>query len=69
MRYHLFAGYNYYPDSGLGDYRGSFDEEADAIEAGKIGVSAKEFGPDWWVVITEQGGGLIESARGYRERD
>jgi hypothetical protein len=69
MRYHLFAGYNYYPEAGLGDYEGSFDEENEAIEVGKAAVNTESHGPDWWLVITERDGNLLETAGGYRGKD
>lgn len=53
---HLFAGQGYYPESGLGDYQGSYDtfEEADQwIKDDK----AAERGSDWYCIIgvTEEG--------------
>ena len=53
-KYHLFAGYNYYPEQGLNNYVKSFDsiEEAFAYKT--------QFKYDWKVVIYETPDGLAE---------
>ena len=58
LRFHLFAGDSYYPQSGLGDYQGSHETLVDALAAPR-GTS------DWWVVVeTQDDGSLSEVRRG-----
>jgi len=58
-RYHLFAGAGYYPQSGLSDYEGSYDTQPDAEKFGEDRIS---LGCDWYSVITERDGSLVEVA-------
>lgn len=53
-RYHLFAGADYYPN-GFMDYRGSFETEAEAEEAGIEGGYA-----DWYSVLRTTEDGSLE---------
>lgn len=67
--FHLFAGNNYYPDSGLGDYVQSFEEEDEAQIVGANLCKPPDddtYGHlDWWAVISDHGGRLTEVSRGY----
>lgn len=67
MRFHLFAGQGYYPQSGLGDYVGGFDSLEEAESAGEKVCGPKPDGhdgywnsEDWYSVITERDGVLVE---------
>lgn len=56
-KYHLFSGYSYYPDSGLGDYKGSFEELEEALTAGGERVTIDN--DDWFVVIGHSDDGAL----------
>ena len=66
--YHLFSGHNYYPESGLGDYVGPYEDLALAEDAARSQTEdLKFFSTDWWVIVAEQDGRLQEVSRGYKE--
>jgi hypothetical protein len=72
MRHHLFTGQNYYPSAGLDDYSGSFDTFDEAVAEGKDKCAKRPEGHegywhsnDWWVVIVEEDGDLVEIASGH----
>ena len=50
-RYWLFGGNSYYPNGGMGDFRGSFDSREEAIEAGK---AIKVSHSNWYHVFDSQ---------------
>ena len=57
--FHVFAGDDYYPMSGLGDYVGFVD---DLMLARQLGENAKS---DWWTVAQQdETGRLVEIDRG-----
>ena len=63
--FYLFAGYNYYPMSGLGDYQGKYDTEEEAEAAGKALLKGSD---DWYTVITiDDDGDLREVANGWKD--
>lgn len=55
-KYHLFAGYNYYPGGGMCDYQGSFDTYEEAEKEGKERIKK---GFDWYNVATTDGNGKL----------
>jgi hypothetical protein len=55
--YHLFAGDDYYPDRGLGDYVWSYDDLNKAEAEGRSLIKDRK---DWFSVITESDGRLVE---------
>lgn len=58
--FHLFAGNQYYPQSGLGDYRGTFDSVEEAELEGVI------LQTDWYCVIgTNEDGSLYQEQFWY----
>ncbi len=71
--YHLFVGEDYYPEPGLGDYRGSFADVNEAIaEAQRL--TGSEWDGDWARVIRSTPDGLEtiwgkSETRGQRERE
>ena len=46
MKYHLFAGHDYYPSGGMGDWVGAYDSERDALTA----LATRNY--DWWHIVT-----------------
>lgn len=67
--YHLFAGSNYYPQAGVGDYVNAFEELEDAEKFGIEKVQQSFYSDDWWIVLTEdEYGRLEEVASGRKER-
>lgn len=76
MRYHLFTGQGYYPQSGLGDYEDSFDTLSEAVDAGRVKCGDTKpddyvgywYSDDWYSVIQEQEGRLVEVASGWKGR-
>lgn len=59
--YYVFAGDQYYPTSGLGDYRGAFETQEDAERY------VKNCRCDWWVILRAEVAGLVEIDSGYRD--
>lgn len=69
-RFHLFAGDYYYPSAGLGDYVNSFDSEEAAMDHVNVGQSREypgSFSWDWWSVVIEQDGKLVQIAGSVAE--
>ena len=61
--YHVFAGNNFYPESGLGDYRGSH-EDIEHATFNAIGRLTHD-GCDWYSILQESHvGTLVEVASG-----
>jgi len=64
-RFVVFAGSNYYPSAGLGDFVASFDTEEEA----KLCVSDKklqeESGSDWFLVEDLKDYGEFETVEEY----
>jgi hypothetical protein len=59
--FHLFIGAAYYPESGLGDYRGSFHSEDEAKD---FAISDRGHW-DWWTILGHaEDGSLITVAWG-----
>lgn len=67
--FHLFAGQGYYPESGLGDYIGPYETLDEAEAEGKNKTAPRgnfSWGEqDWYSVITESDGRLVEVASGW----
>jgi hypothetical protein len=60
QKFWLFMGDNYYPESGLGDYKGAFDCVHDARDAVPC------YRGDWWTILTsDERGELIEVISAY----
>lgn len=69
-RFYLFAGYNFCPGGGLGDYRGAFDTKEDAM--GFCSIQSEPYPAmivpgtnyddevDWASVIEATDSGLVE---------
>lgn len=62
MAMHLFMGYGYYPESGLGDYQGPVE----TIEEVEEKFAASNL--DWFSVVEEVNGRLREIASGWGKR-
>ncbi len=64
-RYWLFGGDSYYPNGGMGDFRGSFDSREEAIKAG---AAIREGSDSWYHVFDSQDNTIIkerETVRGF----
>lgn len=62
--YHVFAGAQYYPSSGLGDY---IDSYATLEEARAAAMESRSW-VDWWaIVVTTPEGKLSSIDSGYYE--
>lgn len=56
MRYMLFAGYNYYPEGGMNDFRGRFDTMVQAIQA--IGAAHSRY--EWFNILDTETGRVYD---------
>ncbi len=64
--YYLFCGDNYYPRSGLGDYRGKFPTLEEAEAEGKKLKNSSKYSNDWYTVVTiREDGELVEVSYGW----
>jgi hypothetical protein len=64
-RYWLFGGNSYYPNGGMGDFRGSFDSREEAIE---VGAAIREGSDSWYHVFDSQENEIAkerETVRGF----
>lgn len=61
--FYLFCGDNYYPQSGLGDYRGKFSTLDEADAEGKRLKKSEEYGNDWYVIVTVDTDGELREVR------
>ena len=53
-KYHVFAGSNYYPDIGLGDYKGSYETHSEAKAKALILT-----GQNWVYIMTHNEDGSL----------
>jgi hypothetical protein len=65
-RYWLFGGNSYYPNGGMGDFRGSYDSREEAIEAGK---AIKVSHSNWYHVFDSQENEIAKERETVNEFD
>jgi hypothetical protein len=65
-RYWLFGGNSYYPNGGMGDFRGSYDSREKAIEAGK---AIKVSHSNWYHVFDSQENEIAKEREAVRGDD
>lgn len=56
----VFAGPTYYPEGGWDDYRGSFEDEVDALRY----LATTDDPHDWWHVVDLHAGRIVERKEG-----
>lgn len=54
----LFAGFQYYPESGVGDYKETYPTQEEATAAGKAFITGGKY--DWYSVLAVRAGGHLD---------
>jgi hypothetical protein len=68
LKYHVWAGHDYYPGAGLDDYRGSFATVEEAIDVAKRYIDKKSR-KDWATVVETTGDGSLHEINAYYRRE